>query len=156
MLSLAPARPRWHLRLPARRSHHQRDRRRPGGAGVALTARRCSLYAAGRVRRLALSAGQAPSAVREIGRLREITFRQIGEGTGAACDLDRFDRDYTHLALWHRERRQIAGSYRLGNVAHAVESSARAGCTPRLFSAISLRFSTHRRGAGTGSFLCPA
>ncbi|HEX8026835.1 MAG TPA: GNAT family N-acyltransferase, partial [Vicinamibacterales bacterium] len=50
----------------------------------------------------------------EIGRLREITFRRAGEGTGRSRDLDRFDRDYQHLFVWHRERRQIAGAYRVG------------------------------------------
>ncbi len=128
MLSLAPARPRWHLRLP--RSVKPIISETYAGLVeqelLALPAA-ARLYQQGEFDVYALSAGQAPSAVREIGRLREITFRQIGEGTGAACDLDRFDRDYTHLALWHRERRQIAGSYRLANVAHAVENSGPRG-----------------------------
>ena len=42
-------------------------------------------------------AEQIPNTLREIGRLREITFRQAGEGTGRSLDLDRFDRDYQHL-----------------------------------------------------------
>ncbi len=63
-----------------------------------------------------LSASEAPNVVREIGRLREISFRQAGEGTGSSFDLDRFDDYYTHFVLWNREQRQIAGGYRLGNV----------------------------------------
>lgn len=63
-----------------------------------------------------LAASHAPNVVREIGRLREISFRQAGEGTGSSFDLDRFDDYYTHFVLWNRELRQIAGGYRLGNV----------------------------------------
>lgn len=56
---------------------------------------------------------RAPVAVREIGRLRELTFRAAGEGTGRSLDLDRFDTHYTHLVLWHRQERRIGGAYRL-------------------------------------------
>ena len=56
---------------------------------------------------------QIPNALREIGRLREITFRQAGEGTGRSIDLDRFDRDYQHLFLWNTDSNEIAGAYRL-------------------------------------------
>ncbi len=52
--------------------------------------------------------------LREIGRLREITFRAIGEGTGTPCDLDRYDDYYLHLFLWDRKARAIAGAYRMG------------------------------------------
>jgi putative hemolysin len=60
------------------------------------------------------SAAEVPDVLREIGRLREITFRAAGEGTGRDIDLDRYDRHYQHLFLWHRERREIAGAYRIG------------------------------------------
>jgi putative hemolysin len=59
-------------------------------------------------------APQIPNLLREIGRLRELTFRAVGEGTGHAIDLDRFDPHYHHLFLWDREKKQIAGAYRLG------------------------------------------
>jgi putative hemolysin len=59
-------------------------------------------------------AHQVPQVMQEIGRLREITFRATGEGTGQSIDLDRFDNDYLHLFIWHRQRRDIAGAYRLG------------------------------------------
>jgi putative hemolysin len=49
----------------------------------------------------------------EIARLRELTFRAVGEGTGRAHDLDRFDAHYLHLFVWDRERREVAGAYRL-------------------------------------------
>ncbi|MGD0398764.1 MAG: GNAT family N-acyltransferase [Syntrophobacteraceae bacterium] len=60
------------------------------------------------------SAAQIPSALHEIGRLREISFRKAGEGTGNAIDLDRFDEYYRHIMLWDRERCEIIGGYRLG------------------------------------------
>lgn len=50
----------------------------------------------------------------EIGRLREIAFRGVGEGTGRARDLDAFDQTYHHLFVWDRTRQEIAGAYRLG------------------------------------------
>lgn len=59
-------------------------------------------------------AGEIPSVLREIGRLREITFRAVGEGTGRSIDLDAFDAYYRHLFVWNRERREIVGAYRLG------------------------------------------
>lgn len=52
--------------------------------------------------------------LREIGRLRELTFRTVGEGTGKARDIDRFDLHYDHLVLWDEDRLEIAGAYRLG------------------------------------------
>ena len=55
-----------------------------------------------------------PGVVAEIGRLRELAFRQAGEGTGRAVDLDRFDQHYRHLVLWHEGDGQVAGAYRLG------------------------------------------
>jgi putative hemolysin len=59
-------------------------------------------------------ASQIPNVLHEIGRLREVTFRQAGEGTGQPVDLDRFDNTYHHLFVWDRVQKQIAGAYRLG------------------------------------------
>ncbi len=55
-----------------------------------------------------------PAVLPEIGRLREIAFREVGEGTGKARDLDRYDDYYHHLVLWHKTNREIVGAYRLG------------------------------------------
>ena len=55
-----------------------------------------------------------PQVLHEIGRLREVSFRAVGEGSGKALDLDAFDRTYLHLFLWDRDARAIAGAYRLG------------------------------------------
>jgi putative hemolysin len=60
------------------------------------------------------TAQEAPGVVAEIGRLREITFRGAGEGTGRSTDLDEFDGHYWHLFLWDEQRRVVVGAYRLG------------------------------------------
>ena len=52
----------------------------------------------------------------EIGRLRELTFRSVGEGTGQSKDIDQFDHYYRHLLLWDDDRLEIAGAYRLGEI----------------------------------------
>ena len=57
---------------------------------------------------------QHPVVLREIGRLREQTFRLVGEGTGSRRDLDKYDHYYRHLVLWDEEKLCIAGAYRLG------------------------------------------
>ena len=51
--------------------------------------------------------------LREIGRLRELTFRAVGEGTGKRLDLDAYDAWYDHLVLWDGEALEIAGGYRV-------------------------------------------
>jgi hypothetical protein len=55
-----------------------------------------------------------PYIIREIGRLREITFREVGEGTNKATDLDEYDIYYHHLFIWDKEARMIVGAYRIG------------------------------------------
>ena len=57
-----------------------------------------------------------PHVLEEIGRLRELTFREVGEGTGCETDIDRFDQHYLHLFLWNREKQEIVGAYRIGQV----------------------------------------
>ncbi len=55
-----------------------------------------------------------PNLIKEIGRLREITFRAVGEGTGKESDLDKYDKYYKHLILWDKKNKQVAGAYRMG------------------------------------------
>ncbi|MBU2525847.1 MAG: lysophospholipid acyltransferase family protein [Bacteroidetes bacterium] len=57
---------------------------------------------------------QIPNCLREIGRLREITFREIGEGTNQSIDLDAFDTYYYHMFLWDNDAQKIVGAYRMG------------------------------------------
>jgi putative hemolysin len=68
-----------------------------------------------------------PGVVRELGRLREIAFRRVGEGAGRATDLDRFDRYYDHLALWNRETREIVGAYRLARAPEVLATRGLSG-----------------------------
>jgi len=55
-----------------------------------------------------------PCTIREIGRLREVTFREVGEGTNKATDLDEYDIYYHHLFIWDFEAKCIVGAYRIG------------------------------------------
>ena len=59
-------------------------------------------------------AKKIPSILREIGRLREITFREVGEGTNQAIDLDDFDTYYHHMFLWDNNTQELVGAYRMG------------------------------------------
>jgi putative hemolysin len=65
-------------------------------------------------------AAQIPSVLQEIGRLREISFRAVGEGTGLTADLDRFDQHYDHLFVWNRKTREVVGAYRVGDTRRIV------------------------------------
>lgn len=56
------------------------------------------------------------SLMQEIGRLREIAFRKVGEGTGEQKDLDKYDQYYRHLVLWDEDELEIVGAYRIGEV----------------------------------------
>jgi len=64
--------------------------------------------------------GQIPWCLQEIGRLRELTFRTAGEGTGKASDIDLFDAYYLHLFLWDAQAEAIVGAYRMGLVDEIV------------------------------------
>ncbi len=55
-----------------------------------------------------------PNMIREIGRLREVTFREVGEGTNKPIDLDEYDIYYHHLFIWDTEARRVVGAYRIG------------------------------------------
>ncbi len=58
----------------------------------------------------------------EIGRLREKTFREVGEGTGKSVDNDAFDQYYLHMFIWDSENKRIAGAYRIGRVDKIIQS----------------------------------
>ena len=55
-----------------------------------------------------------PNLMHEIARLREETFRAIGEGTGKSLDQDEFDKHFKQMILWDKVKQKIAGCYRLG------------------------------------------
>jgi putative hemolysin len=64
-----------------------------------------------------LRAQEVPHLQHELGRLRELTFREAGEGTGKSLDLDRFDLYYWHVVLWNRLKQELVGAYRVGSTA---------------------------------------
>lgn len=72
-------------------------------------------------------AHEAPGILEELGRLRELTFRAVGEGTGKALDLDSFDTYYQHLVLWNRGSGDIIGAYRLGLADEILKSHGAQG-----------------------------
>lgn len=92
------------------------------------------------------AAAQIPVTLEEIGRMRELTFRAAGEGTGRDRDLDEFDQRFTHLFLWHSEAGEIAGAYRLADVA---EQRGRTYCQT-LFHFPKQWAETARQGAELG------
>lgn len=60
------------------------------------------------------SATKIPNVLHEIGRLREITFREVGEGTNESIDIDQYDKYYHHMFLWDSDNQCLAGAYRMG------------------------------------------
>jgi|JI9StandDraft_1071089.scaffolds.fasta_scaffold02700_2 putative hemolysin len=74
-----------------------------------------------------VSSTYIPNMLREIGRLREVTFRAVGEGTNKSIDLDEYDLYYNHLILWDREAKKIAGAYRVGNGQEILQQYGRRG-----------------------------
>ncbi len=57
---------------------------------------------------------ESPNTILEIGRLRELTFRNVNEGSGKSRDLDSYDREFKHLILWDSDAKKLVGAYRLG------------------------------------------
>jgi putative hemolysin len=72
------------------------------------------LVSSGRMRVYCAPTSRIPWTLQELGRLRELTFRAVGEGTGRSADIDVFDDYYEHLFIWNTETREIVGAYRLG------------------------------------------
>lgn len=128
----------------------------PLAAAVPPAAIEAEIEALPRTRRLAAVgeleawiavAPSIPRTLDEIGRLREEAFRDAGEGTGRARDLDRFDLHYLHLFLWDRAARRVAGGYRIGRT---DELLARGG-PGELYTSTLFEF-----GPGVLSTLAPA
>ena len=72
------------------------------------------LFEQGDYRAYLLPSAEAPVVMRELYRLREETFRAIGEGTGMALDTDEYDAYYKQMILWSVPNQEIVGAYRLG------------------------------------------
>jgi putative hemolysin len=65
--------------------------------------------------------------VREIARLREVTFRLVGEGTGKEMDFEKYDTYYRHMVLWDEDNKEIIGSYRIGKTRDIIAKLGREG-----------------------------
>ena len=76
-------------------------------------------------------AAQMPWCLQEIGRLRELTFRAAGEGTGRSSDIDLFDTYYLHLFAWDARAEAIVGAYRMGLVDEILARFGRRGLYTR-------------------------
>jgi putative hemolysin len=72
-------------------------------------------------------AAQIPALLDEIGRLRELAFRGVGEGTGRSRDLDRFDPGYLHVFVWMPGTRELVGACRLISSDVAVSRAGPSG-----------------------------
>ncbi|BDU35861.1 lysophospholipid acyltransferase family protein [Vibrio nigripulchritudo] len=83
---------------------------------------------------------QIPNIIQEIGRVREANFRDVGEGTGKALDLDHYDEYYDHLFIWHEKDQQLVGSYRLGKVDKILEKQGLEGLYSRSLFKYSQKF----------------
>ncbi len=71
------------------------------------------------------------SVMRELGRLRELTFRRVKEGTGKRRDIDPYDSYYDHVILWDCNELEIAGAYRMVRSREAMLNGTQ---TPRLYT----------------------
>ena len=69
----------------------------------------------------AAPAHKLPAVLREIGRLREIAFRGVGEGSGKAVDLDHHDAHYEHLFVWSHSQQEVLGAYRIAFTEDLIE-----------------------------------
>lgn len=90
-----------------------------GGAGQLAVLGHLEVYCA--------PGAAAPRLLEEIGRLREETFRAVGEGTGKALDLDRYDRCYDHIVAWDSRRDCVVGAYRAARIDELRRRYGRAG-----------------------------
>ena len=83
----------------------------------------CLLINKGDMQVYCATANQLPRILLEIGRLREITFRQVGEGSGKAVDLDQYDDYYLHLFLWNKNTSEVVGAYRIGQIDRILKNN---------------------------------
>lgn len=82
----------------------------------------CKMVSVGKISVYCAEAWQIKWTLVEIGRLREKTFREVGEGTGKSIDNDEFDQYYLHMFMWDSESRRIAGAYRIGRTDKIINS----------------------------------
>jgi len=73
------------------------------------------------------TAGEIPAILHEVARLRESTFRSVGEGTGESLDTDAYDARYRHLILWNVKDQELAGAYRFAGTDEIISEYGAAG-----------------------------
>jgi putative hemolysin len=81
--------------------------------------------------------------IKEIGRLRELSFRQVGEGTGTKRDLDQYDQYYDHIILWDEEDLEIVGAYRIGNAGVILQERGQAALYCNSLFQLHIRFTPY-------------
>lgn len=81
-------------------------------------------------------AGKHSTVMRELGRLRELTFRMVEEGTGKRRDLDKYDDYYMHLLLWDEQDKEIVGAYRIFDTSKILSTQG----TDTLYSSLIYRY----------------
>lgn len=69
----------------------------------------------------------SPNTINEIARLRELTFRKVGEGTGKKMDTDKYDSHYSHLIVWDDSELEVIGAYRIGYGKYIIEKLGQSG-----------------------------
>ena len=100
------------------------------------------LFSTGDYKAYLLLASDAPQTMHELYRLREKTFRAVGEGTGLSLDTDRFDQYYRHLILWNIPAGEIVGAYRIG---YGDDIIANHGGMDGLYSSTLIKFGSKAR-----------
>ena len=101
---------------------------------------------------------QDSAIMREIGRLRELTFRAVGEGTGQRRDIDKYDNYYDHIVLWDNEDYELVGAYRMVPIHRVDEEHKESGLySETLFDLSNLSAQVREQGLELGrSFVQPA
>jgi putative hemolysin len=96
--------------------------------------------------------------MREIGRLRELSFRAVGEGSGQKRDIDKYDSFYDHVVLWDKEQLEIVGAYRMVQINEVKQSADNLSLySSTLFDLDSLPHDVQQQGLELGrSFVQPA
>ncbi|MFT4198313.1 MAG: GNAT family N-acyltransferase [Pseudoxanthomonas sp.] len=93
----------------------------------------------------------------EVGRLRELTFRRVGEGSGRSVDIDRYDAWYEHILLWDAPARRIVGAYRVAEAGAVLAARGLDGLyTASQYDYAPAALARLRQGAELGrSFVVP-
>lgn len=87
----------------------------------------CMLLSSGEYELYCCSSGEIPLMMHEISRLREKSFREVGEGTGNICDNDIYDVYYLQLFLWDKKRQALVGAYRIGKGDEIIKNYGKSG-----------------------------